>query len=273
VVNLEDAWNWGFSGVMVRGSGAAWDLRKAQPYECYAEMEFDIPIGKNGDCYDRYLVRMEEMRQSVRIMKQCLEKLRIPEGQGPVMFPDNKIVPPRREVMKHSMEALIHHFKLFTEGYHVPAGRSVRRGRGAEGRVRRLPRSRRHQPALQMQDPRALVCTSAGYGFPDTRTHAGRRLGHHPLPRHPVRPDRPLGETHVRAIRRQGGPAGTDPDGGRQNRRLAKCRNNHVDVPQIRRRGRERAGRAGRTREFSEHAAARARSRPRRLIDLRARKC
>jgi NADH-quinone oxidoreductase subunit D len=122
VVNLEDAWNWGFSGVMVRGSGAAWDLRKAQPYECYAEMEFDIPIGKNGDCYDRYLVRMEEMRQSVRIMKQCLEKLRLPEGQGPVMFPDNKIVPPRREVMKHSMEALIHHFKLFTEGYHVPAG-------------------------------------------------------------------------------------------------------------------------------------------------------
>ena len=122
VVSQEDAWNWGFSGVMVRGSGAAWDLRKAQPYECYAEMEFDIPVGKNGDCYDRYLVRMEEMRQSIRIMKQCLEKLRLPEGQGPVVFPDNKIVPPRREVMKSSMEALIHHFKLYTEGFHVPPG-------------------------------------------------------------------------------------------------------------------------------------------------------
>jgi NADH-quinone oxidoreductase subunit D len=122
VVKLEDAWAWGFSGVMVRGSGAAWDLRKAQPYECYAEMEFDIPVGKNGDCYDRYCIRMEEMRQSVRIMKQCLEKLRSAEGQGPVTHPDNKIVPPRRGEMKRSMEALIHHFKLYTEGFHVPPG-------------------------------------------------------------------------------------------------------------------------------------------------------
>lgn len=122
VVSLEDCWNWGFSGVMVRGSGAAWDLRKAQPYECYAEMEFDIPIGKNGDCYDRYLIRMEEMRQSVRIMKQCIAKLRMAEGQGPVTVTDNKIVPPRRGEMKKTMEALIHHFKLYTEGFHVPAG-------------------------------------------------------------------------------------------------------------------------------------------------------
>jgi NADH-quinone oxidoreductase subunit D len=122
VVKLADAWAWGFSGVMVRGSGAAWDLRKAQPYECYAELDFDIPIGKNGDCYDRYCIRMEEMRQSVRIMKQCIAKLRAPEGQGPVTIADNKIVPPRREEMKRSMEALIHHFKLYTEGYHVPAG-------------------------------------------------------------------------------------------------------------------------------------------------------
>src|SRR6266498_3427682 len=122
VISQEDAWNWGFSGVMVRGSGAAWDLRKAQPYECYNEFDFDIPVGKNGDCYDRYCIRMEEMRQSVRIMKQCLEKLRLPEGQGPVSVPDNKIVPPRREVMKRSMEALIHHFKLYTEGFRVPAG-------------------------------------------------------------------------------------------------------------------------------------------------------
>jgi NADH-quinone oxidoreductase subunit D len=122
VVKLEDAWAWGFSGVMVRGSGAAWDLRKAQPYECYAEMDFDIPVGRNGDCYDRYCIRMEEMRQSVRIMKQCIEKLRLPDGQGAVSHPDNKIVPPRRAKMKSSMEALIHHFKLYTEGFHVPAG-------------------------------------------------------------------------------------------------------------------------------------------------------
>ncbi len=122
VVKLEDAWNWGFSGVMVRGSGAAWDLRKSQPYECYAEMDFDVPIGKNGDCFDRYLIRMEEMRQSTKIMKQCIEKLNAPEGKGPVSSLDGKVVPPKRGEMKKSMEALIHHFKLYTEGYKVPAG-------------------------------------------------------------------------------------------------------------------------------------------------------
>src|SRR5213592_3362135 len=121
-VTLEQAWAWGFSGVMVRGSGAAWDLRKAEPYDCYAEMDFDIPVGRNGDCYDRYLIRMEEMRQSVRIMRQCIKKLRQPDGQGPVAVEDNKIFPPRRGEMKRSMEALIHHFKLYTEGFHVPAG-------------------------------------------------------------------------------------------------------------------------------------------------------
>jgi len=120
VVSLEDAWAWGFSGVMVRGSGAAWDLRKAQPYECYGEMDFDIPVGKNGDNYDRQCIRMEEMRQSVRIMKQSIAALR--KASGPVSTPDNKIVPPKRSEMKRSMEALIHHFKLYTEGYHVPAG-------------------------------------------------------------------------------------------------------------------------------------------------------
>jgi NADH-quinone oxidoreductase subunit D len=122
VVKLADAWALGFSGVMVRGSGAAWDLRKAQPYECYAELEFDIPVGKNGDCYDRYCIRMEEMRQSVRIMKQCIARLRSPDGQGPVNVANNKVVPPKRGEMKRSMEALIHHFKLYTEGFHVPAG-------------------------------------------------------------------------------------------------------------------------------------------------------
>ncbi|MBL8569976.1 MAG: NADH-quinone oxidoreductase subunit D [Phreatobacter sp.] len=120
VVTLDECWAWGFSGVMVRGSGAPWDLRKSQPYECYAELDFDIPIGKNGDCYDRYLIRMEEMRQSVKIMKQCCKLLR--ETPGPVSAKDQKVVPPKRGEMKRSMEALIHHFKLYTEGFHVPAG-------------------------------------------------------------------------------------------------------------------------------------------------------
>ncbi|HVI14031.1 MAG TPA: NADH-quinone oxidoreductase subunit D, partial [Pseudolabrys sp.] len=122
VVSLDEAWARGFSGVMVRGSGAAWDLRKAQPYECYSEFDFDIPIGKHGDCYDRYLVRMEEMRQSVRIMKECLDKLRSPQGQGPVIIEDHRIAAPRRPVMKSSMEAMIEHFKLYTEGFRVPKG-------------------------------------------------------------------------------------------------------------------------------------------------------
>ena len=122
VVSLDDAFAYGFSGVMVRGSGAAWDLRKAEPYECYAEMDFDIPIGKNGDCYDRYLIRMQEMRESVKIMKQCCEKLKAAGGQGPVSAENKKVVPPKRGEMKRSMEALIHHFKLYTEGFHVPAG-------------------------------------------------------------------------------------------------------------------------------------------------------
>lgn len=122
VVTLDECWAWGFSGVMVRGSGAAWDLRKSQPYENYDEFEFDVPIGKNGDCYDRYLIRMEEMRQSTSIMKQAIAKLNAPEGKGPVANTDNKVVPPKRAEMKKSMEALIHHFKLYTEGYHVPEG-------------------------------------------------------------------------------------------------------------------------------------------------------
>lgn len=122
IVNLDDAWKMGFSGVMVRGSGAAWDLRKSMPYECYDELDFDIPIGKNGDCYDRYCIRVEEMRQSARIMKQCIAKLRGPDGKTAISTQDGKVVPPKRGEMKRSMEALIHHFKLYTEGFHVPAG-------------------------------------------------------------------------------------------------------------------------------------------------------
>ena len=122
VISLEDCFRYGFSGVMVRGSGAAWDLRKSQPYECYSELDFDIPIGRNGDCYDRYCIRVEEMRQSVKIMQQCCTKLLSAEGQGPHVTDNKKVVPPTRGEMKRSMEALIHHFKLYTEGIHVPAG-------------------------------------------------------------------------------------------------------------------------------------------------------
>ena len=121
VVTEKDIQDWGFSGVMVRGSGLAWDLRRAQPYECYDEFEFQIPTGVNGDCYDRYLVRMEEMRQSASIMLQAIEKLRAPEGKGDILA-RGKITPPSRSDMKTSMESLIHHFKLYTEGFHVPAG-------------------------------------------------------------------------------------------------------------------------------------------------------
>ena len=117
-VTPESAMDWGFSGVMLRGSGVAWDLRKAQPYDGYEQYDFDIPVGKNGDCYDRYLCRMEEMRQSCRIIQQVLDTL----PDGPVAADDQKFVPPKRGEMKRSMEALIHHFKLYTEGYRVPAG-------------------------------------------------------------------------------------------------------------------------------------------------------
>jgi NADH-quinone oxidoreductase subunit D len=118
VVKREDALAWGMSGVMLRSAGVAWDLRRAQPYECYSDLEFQIPVGKNGDNYDRYVMRMEEMRQANKIMMQCLEKM----PKGPINVADGKVVPPKRAEMKRSMEALIHHFKLYTEGYHVPAG-------------------------------------------------------------------------------------------------------------------------------------------------------
>lgn len=118
VISAQDAMAWGLTGPMLRGSGVAWDLRKAQPYMVYDEFDFDIPVGKNGDCYDRYLVRVEEMRQSLRIIDQCLGKM----PDGPVLYRERKIAPPSRGEMKHSMEALIHHFKLYTEGFHVPTG-------------------------------------------------------------------------------------------------------------------------------------------------------
>ncbi|MGC5797689.1 NADH-quinone oxidoreductase subunit D [Sphingomonas sp. NFX23] len=118
VVSRDDAIKWGFSGPMIRGSGIAWDLRKSQPYDVYAKMDFEVPVGTRGDCYDRFMVRVEEVRQSARIMKQCLRDM----PEGPIASLDRKVVPPKRAEMKQSMEALIHHFKLYTEGFHVPAG-------------------------------------------------------------------------------------------------------------------------------------------------------
>ncbi len=118
IVSKEDAVRWGFSGPMIRGSGIAWDLRKSQPYDVYDRMDFDIPVGTSGDCYDRFMVRVEEVRQSARIIQQCIAQM----PEGPVASTDRKVVPPKRAEMKQSMEALIHHFKLYTEGFHVPAG-------------------------------------------------------------------------------------------------------------------------------------------------------
>jgi len=118
IISADDALDWGLTGPCLRASGVPWDLRKAQPYDSYADMDFDVPIGKNGDCYDRYLVRVAELREAVKIMKQCLDTM----PPGPVKTQSHKISPPPRESMKHSMEALINHFKLYTEGYHVPAG-------------------------------------------------------------------------------------------------------------------------------------------------------
>jgi NADH-quinone oxidoreductase subunit D len=118
IVSKDDAVRWGFSGPMIRGSGIPWDLRKSQPYDVYAKMDFEVPVGTRGDCYDRFMVRVEEVRQSARIMKQCLAEM----PDGPIASDDRKVVPPKRAEMKSSMEALIHHFKLYTEGFHVPAG-------------------------------------------------------------------------------------------------------------------------------------------------------
>ncbi|WP_029087247.1 NADH-quinone oxidoreductase subunit D [Brevundimonas aveniformis] len=120
VVSKEQALAWGFSGVMLRGSDIAWDLRKSQPYECYAELDFEVPVGKNGDCWDRYLCRVEEMKESLKIMQQCIDRLR--NNPGPVLSTDHKVTPPRRAEMKRSMEALIEHFKLYTEGFRTPPG-------------------------------------------------------------------------------------------------------------------------------------------------------
>jgi NADH dehydrogenase (ubiquinone) Fe-S protein 2 len=129
IISVKDALNYGFSGVMLRSTGLSWDLRKNQPYEVYEELDFDIPVGTNGDCYDRYLIRIEEMRQSLRLIMECINML--PEGT--IKSDDRKITPPSRTHMKESMESLIHHFKLYTEGYSVPAGETYTASEAPKG--------------------------------------------------------------------------------------------------------------------------------------------
>ena len=184
VVTLEDAWRLGFSGVFVRSCGAAWDLRKAQPYECYPEFDFGIPIGKHGDCYDRYCVRMEEMRQSTHIMKQCLDKLASSAGSGPIAVNDHKVTPPKRSEMKRSMEAMIEQFKLYSGRVSCAGWRGLRGSRSAERRVWRLSRLRRLKQAIQVQDQSALLRASRRRGLFDARSHAGGCVRHRRLARH-----------------------------------------------------------------------------------------
>lgn len=185
VVSPERALNLGFTGPMLRGSGIAWDLRRKQPYEVYDRLDFDIPIGKNGDCYDRYLVRMEEFRQSNRIVKQCVEWLR--RNPGPVITSDYKVAPPPRENMKESMEALIHHFKLFTEGFAPPPRGGICRRRTSEGGVRHLPGVGWGEQALPAEDPCPWLSASGGPRRNVARSHDCGRGCHHWYPGHRFR--------------------------------------------------------------------------------------
>jgi NADH-quinone oxidoreductase subunit E/NADH dehydrogenase (ubiquinone) flavoprotein 2 len=162
------------TGPNLRASGVTWDLRKAQPYAVYEHFDFDIPVGRNGDCYDRYMVRVLEMYESVKLIRQALEKM----PSGPVRVEDHKISPPPRMEMKRSMEALIHHFKLFT----------------AEGRIRCLSDRRRHQQGVSLQDPGSGVCAFAGHRPDVEGTYAGRRGGQHRLHRYCVWRDRSMSD-------------------------------------------------------------------------------
>ena len=187
----QQALDWGFTGPMIRASGIPWDLRKSQPYDVYDRMEFDIPVGKTGDCFARYLVRIEEMYQSARIMEQCIAALRT--VGGPVRVDDRKIVaaaPRRDEGLDGSPDPS---FQALYRGLQGAGRRDLHRRRGAQGRVRRLSRLRRHQQALPLQDPRAGFPASAGARHDDQGPPARRHVGEHRLARHRVRRDRPLG--------------------------------------------------------------------------------
>ena len=175
---------------MVRGSGLAWDLRRAQPYECYDEFEFQIPVGKNGDCYDRYLCRMEEMRQSLHIIHQAIAKLRAPDGQGDVLA-RGKLTPPKRGDMKTSMEALIHHFKLYTEGFHVPAGEVYAAVEAPKGEFGVYLVADVRQQTVSLENPGAGVSAPAGDGLCCGRSSVGRRRRDHRHHGCRVRGDRP----------------------------------------------------------------------------------
>lgn len=205
VIITDKALDWGFTGPNLRASGVPWDLRKAQPYDVYGRMEFDIPVGKNGDCYDRYLVRIYELRESLKIVKQYLDQMPL----GAVKADDRKISPPPRPEMKRSMEALIHHFNLYTEGYHVPAGETYTVVEAPKGEFGVLPCFRWHQQAVSLQDSLARIRTSPGHGCAVQRSYAGGRSCHSRLPRHRIRRNRqikietrtrepvgPLGSTH-----------------------------------------------------------------------------
>ncbi len=191
VVTEEDALRWGYSGVMVRGSGMAWDLRRSQPYECYDEFEFQIPVGKNGDCYDRYLVRMEEMRQSISIIHQAIAKLRAPAGKGDILA-RGKITPPSRRDMKTSMEALIHHFKLYTEGFHVPAGEVYAAVEAPKGEFGVYLVADGTQQTLPRQAPRAGLPASAEHRLDGQGPSSRRRRRDHRHDGHRVRRSGPV---------------------------------------------------------------------------------
>ncbi len=190
VVSPERALQLGFSGPMLRGSGFAWDLRKKQPYEVYDQLDFDIPVGVNGDCYDRYLVRVEEMRQSNRIIRQCVKWLK--ENPGPVIVDDYKVAPPPRAKMKEDMEALIHHFKLFTEGYCVPEGEVYVATEHPKGEYGIYLISDGANKPFRVQPARPRFRPSLVHGRDDARPHAGRRGGRHRHPGHRLRGGRPL---------------------------------------------------------------------------------
>ena len=196
VVTKEEALAWGFTGVMLRGSDIAWDLRKSQPYECYAELEFDIAVGKNGDCWDRYLVRVEEMKQSVRIMEQCIHKLRNCPGE-PVMIEDNKIVSAaswRNEAVDGIPDPPL---QALHRGLQDAGRRSLRLGRGAQGRVRHLSGLGRHQQAVPREDFGAGLPSPGADGSDEPGTPAGRRFGHPGLARHRVRRGGPMSREAV----------------------------------------------------------------------------
>ena len=198
VVTPERAQALGFTGPMLRGSGIAWDLRKKQPYEVYDRMDFDIPIGTNGDCYDRYLVRMHEMRESNRIIKQCIEWLR--KNPGPVITANHKVAPPSRVEMKESMEELIHHFKLFSEGMHVPPGEVYAAVEHPKGEFGIFLMSRRRQQAVAAEDPRAGLPAPRGHGRDRARPHDRRRGRDHRHDGHRVRGDRPMSVIDKRVV-------------------------------------------------------------------------